>query len=117
MNEILIRGLRVDALIGVPDEERGRPQPLEIDITIEARIPFREMSDDIARTVDYAAVAARVRDVVGGRPRCLIETLADGICAVVLSEFPARAVEVEIRKFILPETSSVAVRCRRERGL
>jgi FolB domain-containing protein len=117
MNEILIRALRVSVLIGVPDDERERAQELEIDIAIEPRIPFREMSDDITRTVDYAAVAARVRDFAGERPRCLIETLADGICAVVLSEFPARAVEVEIRKFILADTSCVAVRCRRERGL
>jgi dihydroneopterin aldolase len=45
----------------------------------------------------------------------LIETLAEEIAGLLLERFPLRAVEVELRKFILTDTAYVAVRIRRER--
>ena len=116
MNEILIRGLRARAFIGVPDEERASAQELAIDITLEPKTPFADLGDDLSKTVDYAAVAARVISIVEERPRRLIETLASDIVSALVAEFPARAATVEIRKFILPNTDHVAVRCRAESG-
>lgn len=115
MNEILIRGLRVQVFIGVPDAERAVPQELIVDVTIDPMVRFGDLHDDISRTVDYAAAAARVSDVARERPRRLIETLADEIARMLLEEFPARSALVEIRKFVLPETDYVSVRCRIER--
>jgi len=116
VNEIVISGLRVLAFIGVPEEERASAQELAIDITLEPNTPFAALGDDLAKTVDYAAVAARVSSIVDERPRCLIETLASDIVRSLLAEFPARAATVEIRKFILPNTDYVAVRCCVESG-
>ena len=50
-----------------------------------------------------------------GRGRALIETLAEEIAAELLARFPLQAVELELRKFILPDTAFVAVRIRRSR--
>lgn len=111
MNEILIRGLRAWAFIGVPHDERASAQELVIDITLEPHTPFADLGDDLAKTVDYAAVAASVTSIVEDRPRRLIETLASEIVSSLLAEFPARSATVEIRKFILPNTDHVAVRC------
>ena len=116
MNEIVISGLRVLAFIGVPEEERASAQELAIDITLEPNTSFADLGDDLAKTVDYVAVAARVISIVEERPRHLIETLASDIVCALLAEFPARAVTVEIRKFILPTTDHVAVRCCAESG-
>lgn len=110
MSEIIIDSLRVKTWIGVPAEERGEPQEIEIDLCIQPAKNFAEMQDDIFLTVDYAAVCLRVAVVAAERPRRLIETLAREIGVMVLDEFDATSVEVEIRKFILPETRHVGVR-------
>jgi dihydroneopterin aldolase len=45
----------------------------------------------------------------------LIETLASDIAALVLREFGARRVHVEVKKFIIPEARHVSVRISRPR--
>jgi FolB domain-containing protein len=111
MSEILIDSLRVKTWIGVPDAERIEAQEIEIDICIRPTRNFDEMQDDISLTVDYAAVCQRVSELAAERPRRLIESLAQEIGDIILNEFAATSAEVEIRKFILPETRHVGVRC------
>jgi FolB domain-containing protein len=110
LSEIRIDSLRVKTWIGVPDAERMDAQEIEIDIRIQPTRSFAEMQDDINLTVDYAAVCQRVSELAAERPRRLIESLAQEICEMILKEFAATSAEVEIRKFILPETGYVAVR-------
>ena len=111
MSEILIDSLRVKTWIGVPDAERIEAQEIEIDLRIRPMRNFADMQDDISLTVDYAAVCQRVSELARERPRRLIESLAQEIGDMILNEFGATSVEVEIRKFILPETRHVGVRC------
>lgn len=113
MNEIRIDSLRVTTRIGVPDEERAAEQEVEIDLHIVPRVDFSGMEDDISKTIDYAQVCGRIADLAAAKPRNLIETLASDIAELVRIKFGARSVEVEVRKFILPQTRYVAVRCRR----
>jgi phosphoglycolate phosphatase len=112
---IEIRRLQVEAMIGVPAEERGTPQRLFVSVRIVPRIGFGEMEDEISRTVDYDAVAKRVQALAGEKPRHLIETLADDVARMVLGEFSACEVEVEVEKHILPDTEAVVVRTRQVR--
>ena len=109
-DEIRISALRLTTHIGVPDEERAGSQVLEADITLRIRRRFEAMDDDIAATIDYAAVAARLQALAAERPRRLIETLAAEMAACVLEEFQAIGVTLELRKRILPDTDHVAVR-------
>jgi len=111
---IRIHGLEVQARIGVPDEERARPQKLVLDVVLES--DFRGLVDDISRTTDYAAVAEWLRSQCASREVRLLETLAQELTAGLLENFPQiSATSVEIRKFILPGTKDVSVRIRRER--
>lgn len=115
MNEIVIKGLEVMARVGVPDAERKTPQRLLVDVVIESLTPFSVLDDDIARTVDYDTASRRIMALAAERPRRLIETLANEIAGMIVSEFPAARATVEVRKFILPNTECVAVRCSCER--
>ncbi|MCX6969100.1 MAG: dihydroneopterin aldolase [Verrucomicrobia bacterium] len=115
MNEIWIKGLKVRSQVGVAAEERQQEQELHIDLCIQPPAPFAYMNDDIMRTIDYDAVARRVQGLSAEGPRHLIETLAADISRLLVDEFHAVAVTVEVRKFVLPETDYVAARCRLER--
>ncbi|CAN5493332.1 hypothetical protein BH09VER1_BH09VER1_42490 [soil metagenome] len=115
MDRIIIHGLRVETHIGVPDAERAAPQQLLINVVLTPLASFDGLNDDIDRTVDYDAAAQRISALASERPRHLIETLADEIARMLITDFPAQSVEVELRKFILPQTDYVAVRCTRHR--
>lgn len=111
---ILIEQLELGAHIGVPDAERRAPQRLTVSLQIEPRRGFDALGDEIANAVDYFAVCQEIKAFAGARPRRLIETLAEEVATLVLERFAVAAVEVELRKFILPDTAFVAVRLRRE---
>ena len=111
---IHLQALELSAYIGVPDDERTAPQRLTLNLTMEPLQDFRDLKDDISRTVDYYAVAKAVQALARERPRKLIETLVEEIASVVLSRFAVAAVDVELRKYILPDTAFVAVRIRRK---
>ena len=112
---IHIEQLELAARIGVPDEEREQAQRLTASITIWPLIGFGQMGDRIESTVDYAAVCGEVKQFVAARSDKLIETLAEEIALRLLGSFPVRKVRLELRKFILPDVSHVAVVLVRER--
>ncbi|MDD5350845.1 MAG: dihydroneopterin aldolase [Chthoniobacteraceae bacterium] len=112
-DQIHIEALEVRAPIGVPEAERAEPQRLTVTLTLEPRADFRALDDRIEATVDYAAVCEAIQALAAARPRRLIETLAEEIASALLEGYPLRRVEVEVRKFILPETAYVAVRVAR----
>lgn len=112
-DEIRIEELTVAARIGVPDAERARPQRLVFSITLVPKHDFRGLQDDLQRTVDYAAVADEVRTFVGARVVKLIETLADELASHLLKRFAIDEIDVELRKFILPDTKCVSARVSR----
>ena len=114
----LIRIERIELLarIGVPEDERARPQRLTIHIAFWPNKSGAELNDDIARAVNYAAVCAEVRKFVGGRSDKLIETLADKLAFHLLEVFGIRRITIELRKYILPDVEFVSVTVTRERA-
>jgi len=112
--EIGIKGLRVNAHVGVPDAERETAQILQVDLSFAATNQPLALHDDLAQTVDYHAVSLRVAEIAAHRPRKLIETLAEELTDQLIAEFSLRWIEVTIRKFILPQTDWVSVSVRRE---
>ncbi len=111
---IHLADLELSSHIGVPEEERAVPQRLTVSLNLEPRRGFHDLNDSIENTVNYYTLAKAVQELARERPRALIETLAQEIAALVLESFAVRAVEVELRKYILPDTAHVSVRLRRE---
>jgi len=108
--------LEVFACVGVPDEERAAPQRLTFNITIWPADHAPELKDEIARTVDYAAVCAETKHFVQARSDRLIETLADALVAHLLDRFAIQRITIELRKFVLPEVKFVSVTVTRLRS-
>lgn len=108
-DQIFIRGQRVSCHIGVPDEERSKPQDLLIHTRLAPSRIAQPLDDNIEQTIDYHAVYLRIIEVATMHPRKLVETLAEDLAEMILSEFDVREVTIEIEKFILPHTESVGV--------
>jgi 7,8-dihydroneopterin aldolase/epimerase/oxygenase len=106
---ITLADLEVRYRVGVPDAERAEPQRLLL--TVEMRRDFTRAAagDDLRETIDYFAVSRRLLAFGEGRSWKLIETLAVDIAAMVLADFGAEAVTVEVKKFIIPEARHVSV--------
>ena len=115
LDQIFIRGLDLPVLIGVPEAERAAWQVLSADVTFVPPQRFEAMADEVVATIDYEAVANRLRALAAERPRRLIETLAAEMAETVLAEFGAGWVRVELMKRILPGTDCVGVCCERGR--
>ena len=118
---IELRGLRFVAAHGALEEERQRAQPFEVDLDLYADLREAGRTDDLGRTVDYAAVCEAVRAVVEGPHVDLLETLAERVAEQVLEAAgqTASAVTVWARKLRPPvayQLASVAVRAHRTRS-
>ncbi len=110
---ILIRDLELFLRVGVPEAERARPQRLLISIEATRDVSLAVAKDDLAGSIDYAAVCERLAGWAPARSWRLIETLAAEIAELLLREFGASAATVEIKKFVLPQTRFVGVRLTR----
>ena len=83
---------------GVLEREQREPQPFEVDIELAMDLQPAALEDDLARTIDYAAVFDHVRQIVESTRYRLIEALAEAIAHELLFDFPADAVTVRVRK-------------------
>ena len=109
MDAVDIKGLRVDAHVGVSDEERSNAQTLVVDVRIAADLERASRSDEIADTIDYAqASAAIVERIRSLRPK-LLEHLAGEVAETLLSFPRVRAVTVQISKETPPVEEDVEV--------
>jgi dihydroneopterin aldolase len=115
MDVIAIDRLEVFCRVGVPADERRRPQRLLISVEMEMDVSRAAAADDLRFTIDYAAVSQRITQLAGEREWRLIETLAVAIAEDVLRAQPAEKVRVEVAKFILPRAGQVRVRVERGR--
>ncbi len=98
-DEVFLEGLRFYAYHGVNPEERAQGQRFVVDVRLATNLHTAGQTDDLARTINYSAAYKRVRAVVEGPPRDLIETVAEEIAAALLADFPlAQAVTVTVRK-------------------
>ena len=114
-DQIHIEQLEVFVHIGVPDDERSKPQRLTISITLWPVEQGAELGDDITRAVNYASVCTETTKFVQARSDRLLETLADALARHLLGVFEIRRITVELRKFILPNTKFVSVTVTRDR--
>ena len=95
---IRLTGMAFRARHGVHEREQLVPQRFEVDLELALDLRPAAVSDDLARTIDYAAVYETVRATVEGERLRLIETLAATIAERVLASYPVDEVTVRVRK-------------------
>jgi len=116
MDIITINELEVFYCVGVPDEERARPQRLLLSVEMEHDFQSAATEDELTGTIDYFAVTQRLLKFGDGVHWKLIETLTVDLAEMILEEFGPARVMVEVKKFIIPQARHVSVRASRVRG-
>ncbi len=113
-SKISIVDLEVFYRVGVPDEERARPQRLLLSVDMEMDFSTAAKTDSIADTIDYFAVSQRLLKFGEGCEWKLIEKLAADIADLVLAEFKPLSVTVEVKKYPIPQARHVSIKLTRK---
>lgn len=116
-DKIIIKGLRIQCVIGDYEWERKKPQPIVLDLELECDCRPAALKDVLGPgSVDYSQVVQAVLGLVETSACRLIETLAEQIAQLCLKSFPLEAVTVRLHKLaavLKAEKVSVEI-CRRK---
>jgi dihydroneopterin aldolase len=115
-SRIRLRGVRALGRHGCDPGERDAPQPFDIDLELEVDLERARRSDELADTIDYAAVHERVVAIVATTSFALLERLADEILADVMRDERVLAARVTIAKpeLLAGSTPSVSLAASRD---
>jgi dihydroneopterin aldolase len=88
VGRLRIRGLRCIGRHGSSAAQREIESTFLVDLSVKTDLEPAARADDLSSAVDLAALAATVREVVGGAARVLLETVVIDIARSLLSRFP-----------------------------
>jgi len=98
MDIIFLGGLTTECIIGIWDWERRVKQKVVVDLEMGADIRRAAGSDRIDDTLDYKRVSKRLLQFIGDSEFQLVETLAERIAELVITEFLVPWVRVRLNK-------------------
>lgn len=98
MDIIFLTGITTDCIIGIWDWERQVKQKVVIDLEMATDIRKAAATDAIDDTLDYKRVSKRLLEFVGESQFQLVETLAERIAQVIVTEFDVPWVRVRLNK-------------------
>ncbi|MDX1804229.1 MAG: dihydroneopterin aldolase [Alcanivorax sp.] len=98
MDIVYINDLKVDTVIGIFDWERRIRQTISLDLEMAADIHRGAASDHIDDALDYKAIGKRVIAFIEASEYQLVETLAEAVATLVLSEFSVPWLKLRLSK-------------------
>jgi FolB domain-containing protein len=115
MDKILIRDLRVIAIIGIHPHERTTPQEMVINLVLFTDTRHAAETDNIDDCVNYQTVADKVRAYVETPKRRTVEALAEDIAQICLQTPHVKRTTVRVEKTqAIAYTGSVGVEIDRQ---
>ncbi|WP_455204898.1 dihydroneopterin aldolase [Kaarinaea lacus] len=98
MDIVYLRDLKIETIIGIFDWEREIKQTVSFDLDMAADVKKAAATDAIDDALDYKAVAKRLIDFVSKSEFQLVETLAERVADIVLTEFGVKWVKLRVNK-------------------
>lgn len=98
MDKIYLSDLRIDTVIGIFEWERRIKQNVRFDLEMGTDIKKAAASDSIDDTLDYKSLAKRVISFVENSSFNLVETLAEAVARLIITEFGVPYVKVTLNK-------------------
>ena len=106
-DKIELKGMVFYGYHGVAPEERKLGQRFIVDLELERDLREAGLSDDPEDTVNYDLVFDKVKQIMEGPSRKLLENLAETIAQQVLDGYDLDAIRVIVRKPEVPMQGSI----------
>lgn len=98
MNIVYISELRINTVIGVYDWERDIKQTVVVDLEMSTANQRAALEDNLAFTLDYGAIAAGITAFVEASSYQLLESLAEAIADLVMTDFGVQQLKLKLGK-------------------
>lgn len=98
MDIVYISDLKVDTVIGIFDWERRIRQTVSLDLEMAADIRRGAATDQIDDALDYKAIGKRIIAFIEASEFQLVETLAEKVAELVLTEFNVPWLKLRLSK-------------------
>jgi dihydroneopterin aldolase len=98
VDRITIGSIFAYGRIGADPGERDEPQRLEVEVNLDLDLSAAARSDDVADTVDYAAVHAGVVNLIQTTSYALLERLASAMLEGIFADHRIARAIVKISK-------------------
>ncbi|PTQ89023.1 dihydroneopterin aldolase [Agitococcus lubricus] len=110
MDILYIRNLKVETIVGIFSWEKRIRQPIHLDLELAVDIRRAAQSDDIHYALDYKEVSNRLRDYISQSEWHLVETLAERVAELLMTEFGVTWLRLRLSKpAALPAADSVGL--------
>ena len=115
IRHILVRDLEFLCEIGVYRREKGRTQPVRINLDLSV-LDTPVDDHNLSTVVDYCALIDRVRALATNGHVNLVETLAERVAALCLEDARVVSARVRVEKpQAIPDAASAGVEIERQR--
>ena len=115
VRHVFIRNLELLAQIGVHGHEKGKMQPVRINVDLAVE-DAAIIEDRLDQVVDYGAITRKIRGLIGKGHVNLAETMAERIAALCFEDARVKTARVRVEKLhALPGAESAGVEIERQR--
>ena len=97
-DKIILKGMRFFGFHGVHNVERKTGQYFLVNLECITNLQKAGISDKLEDTINYSDIYQKVRKITEGTPRNLLETVAEEIADVLISDYPIIKVTIKISK-------------------
>lgn len=112
---IRITDLVLPANIGVYEQERQGPQRVRFNVVLQVAERGGPLNDDITNVLSYDDIVRGIRAILDRGHINLVETLAEEVAALCLSDPRVSRVTVKVEKLdVIPEAAAVGVEIERQ---
>lgn len=115
ITKVFVRGLALDAQIGVYKHEKGRAQRLVIDVELDVAVTDWSA---LSETVNYEIIAEKARRVAAQGHRGLVETFAHHLAEACFEEPRVTRARIRVEKpsALAPDAAAAGVEITAVRG-
>jgi 7,8-dihydroneopterin aldolase/epimerase/oxygenase len=116
VRHVFVRDLECEAMIGIYETEKLRPQRIIVNIDLSVQEAEGPMADEISHVVSYEIIAKKVEAILATGHTNLVETLCEKIAQSCLTDKRVLSARVRVEKpDIIPNARSVGVEIERSR--
>jgi dihydroneopterin aldolase len=98
MDRVFIRDLEIATVIGAFDWEQQIKQAVTLNLEMAADVRTPGATDNLDDALDYGVIIHRLKSFIGNSRVLLVETLAERIAALLMTEFGVQWLRLELGK-------------------